>query len=93
LLNDPVFPDRLAQDYRRAGLDPRLMAMMDYVVKITRSPVETNEADIANLREHGLTEDDIFDVIQTAAIYNFNNRVASAAGFIPDRRNHTAFRG
>jgi len=93
LLKDPVFPDRLAQDYRRAGLDPRMMAIMDYVVKITRSPVETSEADVAALLEHGLTDDDIYDVIQTAAIYNFNNRVASAAGFIPDRKQHTAFRG
>jgi uncharacterized peroxidase-related enzyme len=92
LLKDPVFPDRLAQDYRRAGLDARMMAIMDYVVKITRASVETSEADIAGLREHGLTDDDIYDVIQTAAIYNFNNRVASAAGFIPDRRHHTAFR-
>jgi 4-carboxymuconolactone decarboxylase len=92
-MNDPVFPDRLAQDYRRAGLDDRLMAVMDYVIKITRASVETSEDDIAHLRSHGLTDDDIYDVIQTAAIYNFNNRVASASGFIPDRRHHTAFRG
>jgi alkylhydroperoxidase family enzyme len=65
---------------------------MDYVVKITRTPVETSEADIEALERHGLTRDDVYDVIQTAAIYNFNNRVASAAGFIPDRRNHAVFR-
>jgi uncharacterized peroxidase-related enzyme len=92
-LNDPIFPDRLAQDYRRTGLDDRMMAIMDYVVQITRAPVETSEADIETLRGHGLSDDDIYDVIQTAAIHNFNNRVASAAGFIPDRRHHTAFRG
>lgn len=93
LTGDSVLPDRIAQDYRRAGLDPRTRAIMDYAVKITRSPVETSEDDIQTLRDHGLSDDDIYDVIQTAAIYNFNNRVASAAGFIPDRRYHDAFRG
>jgi uncharacterized peroxidase-related enzyme len=92
LTGDPVFAERLVQDYRRAGLDDRLRAMMDYAIKITRTPVETSEEDIEALRRHGLTDDDIYDVIQTAAIYNFNNRVASAAGFIPDRRYHGVFR-
>ena len=84
--------ERIAQDYRRAGLAPRERAICDYVVKITRTPVECNEADIEALRAHGLSTEDIYDVINTAAIYNFNNRVASAAGFIPDRAFHGTFR-
>ena len=82
----------MVQDYRRAGLDARLRAIMDYAIKITRTPVECNEADIEHLRELGLTDDDIYDAINTAAIYNFNNRVASAAGFMPDRAFHGTFR-
>lgn len=82
----------MVQDYRRAGLDARLRAMMDYVIKITRNSVEASEADIEALRGHGLTDDDIYDLIQTAAIYNFNNRVASASGFLPDRAFHGTFR-
>jgi uncharacterized peroxidase-related enzyme len=92
LTGDPAFAERVVQDYRRAGLDPRTRAIMDYALKITRSPVDCNEADIQALREHGLTDEDIYDAINTAAIYNFNNRVASAAGFIPDRRYHEVFR-
>ena len=88
LTGDPVKVERLAQDYRRAGLNPRDRAICDYVVKITRTPVECSEADIEALRGHGLTTEDVYDVINTAAIYNFNNRVASAAGFIPDRSFH-----
>ena len=82
----------MVQDYRRAGLDARLRAIMDYAVKITRNSVECNEADIESLRGHGLSDEDIYDVIQTAAIYNFNNRVANASGFRPDRAFHGAFR-
>ncbi len=92
LTGDPVYVERIVQDYRRAGLAPRERAICDYVIKITRTPVECSEADIAALMAHGLTQDDVYDVIQTAAIYNFNNRVASAAGFIPDRAFHGANR-
>lgn len=92
LTGDPVFSERMVQDYRRAGLDARLRAIMDYAIKITRNSVECNEADIESLRGHGLTDEDIYDVIQTAAIYNFNNRVANASGFLPDRAFHGSFR-
>lgn len=92
MTGDPVFAERLVQDYRRVELDPRTRAMLDYVIKITRSPVDCSEQDIEDLREHGFSTDDIYDIIQTAAIYNFNNRVASAAGYIPDRSYHGTFR-
>ena len=92
LTGDPVLSERMVQDYRRAGLDARLRAIMDYAVKITRNSVECSEADIESLRGHGLTDEDIYDVVQTAAIYNFNNRVANASGFLPDRAFHGAFR-
>ena len=93
LTGDPVLSERMVQDYRRAGLDARLRAIMDYAVKITRNSVECSEADIEALRGHGLSDEDIYDVIQTAAIYNFNNRVANASGFLPDRAFHGVFRG
>ena len=92
LTGDPVLAERVAQDYRRAGLDPRTRAMLDYAIKITRRPVECNEADIEALRAQGFSTEDVYDIINTAAIYNFNNRVANAAGHIPDRAFHGAFR-
>ncbi len=92
LTKDPILADRVALDYRRAGLDPRTRAMLDYAVKITRTPVECDEADIETLRGHGFTDEDIYDIINTAAIYNFNNRVSNAAGFLPDRANHGLYR-
>ena len=92
LTGDPVLAERVCQDYRRAGLDPRTRAMLDYALKITRSSVDCNEADIEALRGHGFSTEDIYDIINTAAIYNFTNRVANAAGHIPDRAFHSAFR-
>lgn len=92
LTGDPVLAERIVLDYRRAGLDPRTRAMLDYAIKITRDSVECDEGDIERLREQGFSDEEIYDIINTAAIYNFNNRVANAAGFIPDRAFHGAFR-
>ena len=92
LTGDPVLSERIAQDYRRAGLDPKTRAMLDYAIKITRTPVECDEADIEKLRELGFSLDDVYDIITTASVYNYNNRVAAAAGHLPDRANHGAFR-
>jgi hypothetical protein len=36
--------------------------------------------------------DAVYDIITTASIYNYNNRLAEAAGHIPDRANHGLFR-
>jgi len=92
LTNDPVLAERVAFDYRHTELAPRTRAMLDYAVKITRQSVECTEADIEILRGHGYSDEDVSDIINTAAIYNFNNRVANASGYIPDRTNHTNFR-
>ena len=82
----------IGQDYRRAGLDEKTRAMLDYAVKITRTPVDCSEADIQKLQRLGFSLDDVYDIITTASVYNYNNRVAEAAGHLPDRKNHGAFR-
>ena len=66
--------------------------MLDYAIKITRQSVDCTEADIEALRAHGYSDEDISDIINTAAIYNFNNRVANASGYLPDRENHGLYR-
>jgi uncharacterized peroxidase-related enzyme len=92
LTGDPVLSELIAQDYRRAGLDERRRAMLDYALKITRTPVECDEADIEKLQGLGFSLDDVYDIITTASVYNYNNRVAEAAGHLPDRKNHGLFR-
>jgi uncharacterized peroxidase-related enzyme len=92
LTEDPVLSELIVQDYRRAGLDEKTRAMLDYAIKITRAPVDCEEADIEKLQALSFSLDDVYDIITTASIYNYNNRVAEAAGHLPDRANHGLFR-
>jgi uncharacterized peroxidase-related enzyme len=84
-LGDPVLGDRITLDYRRAGLDARQTAMLDYAVKITKTPIECEEADIQKLLSVGFTIEDVWDIVEIAAMFNLTNRVASATGMLPNR--------
>lgn len=88
LLGDPVTAERVLLDYRRAGLEARTLAMLDYAVKITRRPVECSLEDVALLRQHGFRDEDIWDIAEIAAMYNYTNRLMSAAGVIPNPAYH-----
>lgn len=85
LLGDAVLADTIATDYRRAGLDPRRRAICDFAVKLTRSPSSVEEADVQRLRDIGLSEEDVWDVAEVAAMFNFSNRMASASGMRPNQ--------
>jgi uncharacterized peroxidase-related enzyme len=87
-LGDPVLADRITLDWRRSGIDPRRQAICAYAEKITKTPHETSEADIAELRSHGLTLEEVWDVAEVAAMYNFTNRLAMATGQLPNREYH-----
>jgi uncharacterized peroxidase-related enzyme len=40
------------------------------------------------LRAEGLSDEDIWDVIEVAAMYNFTNRMSMATGMLPNREYH-----
>jgi uncharacterized peroxidase-related enzyme len=88
-LEDMTLAETLAFDYRRARLDERTRAMLDYAVKITQRPVECSVADIEQLRGLGFSDETIFDIAETAALYNFTNRMASAVGMAPNQEYFT----
>ncbi|MBK7601709.1 MAG: peroxidase-related enzyme [Acidobacteria bacterium] len=92
LLGDPVRADRITIDYKRAGLDPKMEAVLDFAVKLTRTPHDCLEADKKHLMSFGLTVQEVWDVIEIAAMYNFTNRMASATGMMPNREYHALAR-
>jgi uncharacterized peroxidase-related enzyme len=90
---DEVLADTIAANYRAADLTPRQRAMLDLAVKITHSSDTVDDADIASLRAHAFSDEDIMDIIQTAALFNYSNRVASALELRPNREYHAMARG
>ncbi len=91
-LGDPVMADRITLDYKRARLDPKMEAVLDFAVKLTKDPHDCLQEDIDRLLGFGLTREEAWDVIEIAAMYNFTNRMASATGMIPNREYHALAR-
>lgn len=85
LSGDPVLADTVAIDHRAADLSLRLRAMLDYAVKLTRTPQEMTRDDLRALWEAGLTDPEILELVQVIGMFNLTNRVSSALGFVPNR--------
>jgi len=93
LLHDPVKGDRIMLDYRRAGLSEKQMAMLDYVVKLTLDPVTCTEEDVDELRAQGFSDEDVWDIVEITAMFNYTNRLSSGAGIMPNPEYHGMARG
>ena len=63
-LGDPILADRITLDHRRAGLDERRTAILDFAVKITERPLDYDPEDLARLKGFGLTEEEVWDVVE-----------------------------
>ena len=84
LTGDPVLVEQLRTNYRYAELEPRERAMLDFAVKLTEQSSSCSEDDVEALREAGWTDEDIMDIAQVAAMFNFTNRLASGLGWVPN---------
>jgi uncharacterized peroxidase-related enzyme len=80
LTNDPGLVAALKTDYRTATLRDADTAMLDYAVKLTRTPCDCGPDDVERLRAHGFTDADILDIVQVIAYYAYVNRMACGLG-------------
>ncbi|HEY2175753.1 MAG TPA: peroxidase-related enzyme [Mycobacteriales bacterium] len=85
---DPLLADYLAIDYRRADLTPRQRAIIEFAVKLAGAPQTVEEADLDRLRDHGLDEDDVWDVGAITALFALSNRMAQVTGMAPNEEFH-----
>lgn len=83
-LGDPVLGERIAFDWRRAGLDARRTAICAYAEKLTLTPREVGKADLDSLLVAGLTLEEAWDVAEIASMYNLTNRMAMATNMLPN---------
>lgn len=71
---------RLLDEGVSARLSPRLDAIIDATVALTATPSRFGAAEIAALREAGLDELSLLDVIQAGAFFNWANRLMLSIG-------------
>ena len=74
------FVEKLVRDYRTLALPPVDRAILDYAVKLTRSPGDITPEDVIPLRTHGLDDVAIHDLVSVTAYFAFVNRIADGLG-------------
>lgn len=67
-------------DYRKAQLEPPDRAMLDFAVKLTRTPAAVRETDLDALRKLGFDDPAIHDIVQVTALFNYYDRLADGLG-------------
>jgi uncharacterized peroxidase-related enzyme len=74
----------IAVDHRAAGLDEVDVAVMDLARQVVDDATAVTEDDRQRLRDLGLTDGEIMDVVLTAAIRSFWTKSLDAMGVLPD---------
>jgi uncharacterized peroxidase-related enzyme len=74
----------IAADHGSAGLSAQEVAVVNFAGKVAADGSSVTEADVEDLRSHGLDDAEIFHVILAAGARCFFSTVLSAAGAQPD---------
>jgi len=69
---------RIARDYRTAGLDEAEVAMMEFAERLSTNASSMTDADGERLRDLGLSDREIVDVVLAAAARNFYSRAVQS---------------
>jgi len=81
---DPHLAEQLATNHRTANVSEAHRAMCDLAVKLTEAPATVEEEDLERLREHGFSDEAIWDVGAVAGLFNLSNRMAHLADMRPN---------
>jgi uncharacterized peroxidase-related enzyme len=81
---NPLVADQIAVNHRKADITPRQRAMLDFAMKIALDSAAVGDDDFAALREHGFSDDDIWDIAGITALFGLSNRMANVASMRPN---------
>jgi uncharacterized peroxidase-related enzyme len=84
LIGDHPRARRIGINYRSVPLSPRERAMADYATKLTESPGKSDPVDLEPLRTAGLSDNDIYHLVETISLWNWSNRMTIGLGLRPD---------
>ena len=76
--------ESIARDYKTANLPKIDVAIMSYAEKVAKDASTITSDDIQNLRDHGLSDTEIFDIAATVAARSFFATLMDALGVQPD---------
>jgi len=77
---DPKALYNLMKEFTSKHESPRSKALLAYAAKLTLDPKSITKADIKDMRDAGLTDEEILRANLIAGYFNFSNRIALGLG-------------
>jgi uncharacterized peroxidase-related enzyme len=81
---NPLIADQVAVNHRKADLDERQRAMLDFAMRVALESHAVEQADLDALRARGFTPDDVWDIAAIAAFFAMSNRLANVTAMRPN---------
>jgi len=81
---NPYLADQVATNYHNADISDRQKAMLDFAAKISLKAHEVNDSDFEKLRDHGFSEEEIWDIGAISAFFAMSNRLAGLSTMRPN---------
>jgi uncharacterized peroxidase-related enzyme len=85
----PLLADQVAVNYLNADLTARQKVMLDFAVKVAERSHQVTDEDFAVLRNHGMSDEDIWDIGSITALFALSNRVANLMALQPNAEFYT----
>jgi len=81
---NPILADQIATNWRSADLTPRWRSMLAFASRVNEPGFVAAEDELAELRAHGFSDNDIWDIAAIAAFFGFSNRMAGLMDMRPN---------
>ncbi|HEY7902121.1 MAG TPA: peroxidase-related enzyme [Casimicrobiaceae bacterium] len=81
---NPLVADQVAANYRKADITPRQTAMLAFAMKVATASQSIVDDDFPELRAHGFSDEDIWDIGAIAAFFALSNRMANLISMRPN---------
>ena len=81
---NPQIADQVAIHHPNADISDRQKAMLDFAVKLSRTPEAVSDKDHQGLRSHGFDDEDIWDIGAITAFFALSNRMAHLINMRPN---------
>ena len=81
---NPLIADQIAINYHKADITAREKAMLDFAIKVSQDSGSINDNDREKLKNHGFSDDDIWDIVAITAFFGMSNRLANSLSIRPN---------
>jgi uncharacterized peroxidase-related enzyme len=83
---NPRLAEQVATNYRKAEITLRQTAMLDFSMKVALHSADVVASDYDQLKAHGFTDEDAWDIGAIAAFFALSNRMANVSGMMPNEQ-------